>query len=876
MQQQKTFDFDAKPAAPEAEHVETTTSLPPPALPIRPDRQVVYPDAVSHYDWPSAEELHDRDTITVDRVIDSERDGPAHRFVIKRGDTVNTFLSSSGFLTGTVVGISHAENQVRVSHNGDPAKGQWWNVGSVYPAKEPKPVSVPNAAPLSEVVSLLNDKHEPEGGWTDAEKVPEPYTFVEFKELWGRGLTHDSFAEYRADFERLVASRDAVIEELQATYKAPKLKALASRMGDWNASRNTKPANAKSIFEKMLGSFSFGGFTSYGMDETYEQAVTKRVRAVTEEDWNAHKQESAAKLAEHEAALVDPQNLADFAKFIDAKGVEKLTNEQMARWDAMHADLARVRRAENGPATTVTRFESEELEGIEFTIKEGYHDRKECPLWIVQLGSRVEKETFRELKGKAKMLGGWWSSFKKTDAGFQFYTEEAATRFTDLLSSDADREDILTARKERKELTAAERLHELAETLTARADETIESSHASLQNTARRASIQEGVRGRAYADQALARSLHSVAESLSTGEATYLDGVRHKTHLETLDTVLYLAKWARIRAIRKADSENEYGYGMRVQEEEEKPFSDDDIRFTEYPEPTIYKRHLEDAVLKCRELKGAKLSSERMRKRIGRTSSEMVTFRGEHDIAELADFLSRAKSAGYDTQWMDASLEKYKRLQAAKIGDIHELRSALREYLPHKASVRGDDPVQIAERELIGKKLPGFFPTPQPVIEELLEYAGIADGHTVLEPSCGKGDIVQAIGREAPGAQVTAIEQNRTLADVLSTKGIAAQFADFLEHDGSYDRVVMNPPFEKGQDIDHVRHAYELLASGGRLVSVMSEGPFYRSDAKATEFRQWADALGAESYELPEDAFKGTDAFRQTGVRTRLFVADKA
>jgi hypothetical protein len=58
-----------------------------------------------------------------------------------------------------------------------------------------------------------------------------------------------------------------------------------------------------------------------------------------------------------------------------------------------------------------------------------------------------------------------------------------------------------------------------------------------------------------------------------------LDGIAHKTHLETLDTVLNLAKWARIRAIRKAENENEYGYGQRVQEEEEKPIGEEDVRF---------------------------------------------------------------------------------------------------------------------------------------------------------------------------------------------------------------------------------------------------------------------------------------------------------
>jgi 16S rRNA G1207 methylase RsmC len=58
---------------------------------------------------------------------------------------------------------------------------------------------------------------------------------------------------------------------------------------------------------------------------------------------------------------------------------------------------------------------------------------------------------------------------------------------------------------------------------------------------------------------------------------------------------------------------------------------------------------------------------------------------------------------------------------------------------------------------------------------------------------------------------------------------------------GAYDRIVMNPPFENGQDIAHVEHAYELLSPGGRLVTVMSEGPFFRQDKNAASFRNWLE-----------------------------------
>ena len=144
-----------------------------------------------------------------------------------------------------------------------------------------------------------------------------------------------------------------------------------------------------------------------------------------------------------------------------------------------------------------------------------------------------------------------------------------------------------------------------------------------------------------------------------------------------------------------------------------------------------------------------------MAKRLTREKEDFVTFRHDHDIEALADFLARAKGAGANVEWIERALEKYNRLQRANITDIHELRSALREYLCHRAEARGDDPVKVAERELIGKKLPGFFPTPRPIIEMLLERADIGEQHRVLEPSCGKGDILDAFKPSTQAAKFT-------------------------------------------------------------------------------------------------------------------------
>lgn len=157
----------------------------------------------------------------------------------------------------------------------------------------------------------------------------------------------------------------------------------------------------------------------------------------------------------------------------------------------------------------------------------------------------------------------------------------------------------------------------------------------------------------------------------------------------------------------------------------------------------------------------------------------------------------------------------------------------------------------------------------------MLELADVMAEHRVLEPSCGKGDILDALREECPGIELHAIERYRSLADVLAAKGHEVEFGDFMVHQARYDRIVMNPPFEKGQDMVHIQHAFSLLAADGRLVSVISEGPFFRSDKRSTAFRLWLENVSGESEELPEDAFQGRDAFRETGVHTRLVTITK-
>lgn len=172
---------------------------------------------------------------------------------------------------------------------------------------------------------------------------------------------------------------------------------------------------------------------------------------------------------------------------------------------------------------------------------------------------------------------------------------------------------------------------------------------------------------------------------------------------------------------------------------------------------------------------------------------------------------------------------------------------------------------------LIGVKIPGYFNTPPAVVERLMSVADIRPGQRVLEPSAGAGDIADAI--RAQGVTPDVVEVASSLRKILEAKGYNIVGYDFLEYTGGpYDRIVMNPPFENAQEIDHVLHAFKLLAPGGRIVSVMSEGPFFRSDKKSEAFRDFVDNYGY-SEQLPQGSF--LKSRNSTGVNTRIVVIEK-
>lgn len=166
---------------------------------------------------------------------------------------------------------------------------------------------------------------------------------------------------------------------------------------------------------------------------------------------------------------------------------------------------------------------------------------------------------------------------------------------------------------------------------------------------------------------------------------------------------------------------------------------------------------------------------------------------------------------------------------------------------------------------------PQLFPTPVDIAGRMAEMAEMEPGHRLLEPSAGTGRLIDAAALtpwEWEGGCV-AVEASLALVGNLLAKydanavTVSVICADFLSCNGdlgTFDRILMNPPFANGQDIAHILHARTFLRPGGRLVALCAAGP--RQEEKLQPL--------ASSWEVIPDAFRE----QGTGVRVALLTIE--
>lgn len=171
-----------------------------------------------------------------------------------------------------------------------------------------------------------------------------------------------------------------------------------------------------------------------------------------------------------------------------------------------------------------------------------------------------------------------------------------------------------------------------------------------------------------------------------------------------------------------------------------------------------------------------------------------------------------------------------------------------------------------------------FYPTPQNLIDKMLCDIDFTTIKSILEPSAGKGDIVEVLKKKAENHNkywgykeyqfdIDCIEIDQNLQHILKGKNFRVVYNDFLTYDTmkEYDLIIMNPPFYNG--CKHLLKALEMQERNGGAVVCLLNAETLKNPCtndrldlqrKLTEYNA--------KIEFVQDAF--LDAERKTSVET--------
>jgi hypothetical protein len=268
------------------------------------------------------------------------------------------------------------------------------------------------------------------------------------------------------------------------------------------------------------------------------------------------------------------------------------------------------------------------------------------------------------------------------------------------------------------------------------------------------------------------------------------------------------------------------------------------------------------------------------------------------------------RASGYGPR--QATIEtEYFRIRTFKNGNAHiwflrddlveKVNQLLGEYYgaPIPEDREPDADTGLYNPKLTPAKRYGFFPTPDDAAKIVAKHVPLyrlatEPALTILEPSAGTGNLARLCfprpevpeldyewQRERANRynaehrfdhQVDCVEIQPALAEGLRAEGIYRKVyaTNFLalspETTGLYDRVVMNPPFDRERDIDHVVHAMRFLKPDGILVAVMSAGTEFRRTKKSIAFRELMRSKSAWFGDLPAGSFASVGTYCNTIV----------
>jgi len=412
------------------------------------------------------------------------------------------------------------------------------------------------------------------------------------------------------------------------------------------------------------------------------------------------------------------------------------------------------------------------------------------------------------------------------------------------------------------------RLIDQGRKLKAQGKKQIEEAAQAQTNTPRRARMAahkiKGGTAKIDTGSILERLGQRIAESARGADNAALNRIRHRTQLNDLLVELRRATRRRVEA-----------NGERLGPDRELPPPKmRDVEFAELAPLRLYRDRLVDAARDL-ELDQYPLIRELM----GRTPTgggDYVPLKlqeAEDLMARMRELDKKSKERWSPFERVIELLEDDVRIRKTLgINTTAELRDALQALMRCcVGGVRLDTEeakaaeLRLKEAELMRRRIPGFFPTPEKLVGKMVDAADFANmpiGTMVLEPSAGSGAIAREL--RAFGDRLRLVEFNRSLAELLRSQGFKKVTQDnFLAwkppRGERYSRILMNPPFEDRSDARHLDRALELLEPGGVLVSVVSGSFPSRTDALTVELRDRLEDMGASIEPQPDAKFENTN-----------------
>ena len=254
---------------------------------------------------------------------------------------------------------------------------------------------------------------------------------------------------------------------------------------------------------------------------------------------------------------------------------------------------------------------------------------------------------------------------------------------------------------------------------------------------------------------------------------------------------------------------------------------------------------------------------------------EITRYVSGYDAGKYSvSYLERAKE--HDNYFPTRGLGTYKTLVEAK--------KAIQQYMSRNSEFF-TEPLKrkhkVELKYLLSGNADDFYTTPPILAGKMLGKIKDWDYiQTVLEPSAGKGDLIDAfitmmrrrtrhMGSEPSPEMIDAVEIDSNLACILKGKGIRVVSDDFLTYQPEkvYDLVLANFPFSEGAE--HLLHAIQLQKkTGGQIICLVNAETIRNPYTRDRQLLKQILAEYCASIEFVSDGFRRAE--RQTDVEVAI------